>query len=107
MLTFSGVCGERERERRKRERVKERREGAEGTERKGGIILTFLLAYIYKGEREFDYESALDALGGLHTQWRAITAIIMLTFSGVCGERERELQREERGEGQRVRVGSS
>ena len=65
-------------------------------------VLSKFLASIYKrgveGGRgsDFNYELALNALGGLFTQWRAITAIIVLRYSGVrVGERERE----GRGEG--------
>ena len=70
VLTFSGRCvggGEG---------VKE---GAGGSKGGGG-----------RGDedRDFDYESVLDAIGGLHTQWRAITDIIVLTFfRWVCGRR--------------------
>ena len=51
------------------------KEGAGGSKGGGG-----------RGEedRDFDYESVLHAIGGLHTQWRAITDIIVLTFLGRC-----------------------
>ena len=40
------------------------------------------------GEGHFDYEWALDALGGQHAQWSPITSIFVLTFF-TCVERER------------------
>ena len=45
-------------------------------------------------EGHFDYEWALNALGGQHTQWSPITSIFMLTFSRVWGEREGGVNRE-------------
>nr|KAG5696126.1 hypothetical protein BaRGS_026485 [Batillaria attramentaria] len=46
------------------------------------ILATIGLAYLFRGDRDQDYQSALDTLSGLHAEWKAITAIITLTLSG-------------------------
>ncbi|XP_076437341.1 uncharacterized protein LOC143276616 isoform X2 [Babylonia areolata] len=49
------------------------------------ILLTCVLAYFYRGERNFDYKSAFEVMGQLHEEWRLIIAILVLTMSAfVC-----------------------
>ncbi|KAK7482474.1 hypothetical protein BaRGS_00026291, partial [Batillaria attramentaria] len=47
------------------------------------ILATIALAYLFRGDRDQDYRSALDTLSGLQAEWKAITAIITLTLSGI------------------------
>ena len=46
------------------------------------IALTFVLAYLFRGGRNFDYQSAFTSLGTLGVEQRAVTAIAVLTLSG-------------------------
>ncbi|KAL8563825.1 hypothetical protein ACOMHN_061949 [Nucella lapillus] len=47
------------------------------------IALTIVLAYLYRGEGNFNYEEALSTLGQFHSEWKLITSILVLTLSAI------------------------